>query len=89
MNQAEYQTSRYRDLCEYYAMTPTWKNRSDAHEYGAIESSYGHFKRIIVDALMRSESKNFAGVEGDRHFLTETVVRINILHDLGIPIGMK
>ena len=88
-SQAEDQTSRYRDLCEYYQMTPTRNNRGVAHENGAIESSHGHLKRAIADALMLRGSKNFARVDEYRQFLTEIVGRINARHDKAIQAEQK
>ena len=80
-DQAEDQTDRYRELREYYLMTPTRNNRGVARENGAIESSHGYLKRAIADALMLRSSKDFAEVAEYRYFLTEIVGRINVRHD--------
>ena len=39
-------------------MTPTRKNRGRAHENGVVESSHGHFKRALADALMLRGSRS-------------------------------
>lgn len=36
----------------HYGMRPSRNNRGIAHENGAIESSHGHLKRTIADALL-------------------------------------
>jgi len=45
-------TLRYEELCAHYGMRPSRNNRGIAHENGAIESSHGHLKRMIADALL-------------------------------------
>ena len=46
-------TSRYDALCAHYLMEPTRNNRGVAHENGSIESSHGHLKRAVHDALLQ------------------------------------
>ena len=52
-------TRRYAALCEHYAMVPTRNNRGVAHENGSVESSHGHLKRAIDDALLLRGSSDF------------------------------
>ena len=74
---AEDQTRRYEALCAHYRMTPTRNNRGRAHENGVVESSHGHFKRALVDALMLRGSREFESVEACRVFVTSVVARRN------------
>ena len=52
-------TQRYEALCRHYGMTPTRNNRGVAHENGSIESSHGHLKRALIDALLLRASRDF------------------------------
>ena len=45
-------TARYEALCAHYGMEPTRNNPGVAHENGAVESSHGHLKRALADALL-------------------------------------
>jgi len=54
---AEDQTRSCETLCAHYGMTPTRNNRGRAHENGVVESSHGHFKRALADALMLRGSR--------------------------------
>ncbi len=74
---AEDQTRRYEALCAHYRMTPTRNNRGRAHENGVVESSHGHFKRVLVDALMLKGSREFESVEAYRAFVAGVVARRN------------
>src|SRR6201997_5948943 len=49
---AEDQTRRYEALCAHYGMTATRNNVGIAHENGAIESSHGHLKQALAQALL-------------------------------------
>lgn len=77
-------TQRYEALCEHYGMTPTRNNRGVAHENGSIESSHGHLKRAINDALLLRGSKDFADVDAYRAFIDEIVGRHNARRDKSI-----
>ena len=46
-------TQRYQGLMRHYGMTPSRNNLGVAHENGSIESSHGHLKRALEDALRR------------------------------------
>src|SRR6478609_5839892 len=56
---AEDLTRRYDALCLHYGMQPTRNNRGIAHENGAIESSHGHLKKAIGDALLMRGASDF------------------------------
>lgn len=73
-------TRRYAALCEHYGMHPTRNNRGVAHENGSIESSHGHLKRAIVDALLLRGSSDFEDVGAYRAFIDEIVGRHNARH---------
>ena len=70
-------TRRYDALCEHYAMEPTRNNRGVAHENGAIESSHGHLKYAVNDALLMRGSGDFADLAAYRAFIDEIVARKN------------
>jgi hypothetical protein len=52
-------TLRYPALTRHYDMTPTRNNRCVAHENGSIESSHGHLKKALQDALLLRGSRDF------------------------------
>lgn len=70
-------TRRYEQLCAHYAMTPSRNNRGIAHENGAIESSHGHLKRAIADALLLRGTTDFDDLAAYRSFIDEIVSRRN------------
>jgi transposase InsO family protein len=70
-------TSRYDALCAHYGMQPSRNNRGVAHENGAIESSHGHLKSAIRDALLLRGSADFADLVAYRRFIDEIVSRNN------------
>ena len=70
-------TQRYEALCAHYDMTPTRNNRGVAHENGSIESSHGHLKRALTDALLLRASRDFDDLPGWRRFVDEIVGRRN------------
>ena len=74
-------TKRYEALCEHYGMTPTRNNRGVAHENGSIESSHGHLKRAIDDALLLRGSSDFADLDAYRAFIDLIVGRHNARFD--------
>ncbi len=65
-------------------MTPTRNNRGVAHENGSIESSHGHLKRAINDALLLRGSRDFADLDAYRAFIDEIVGRHNARRDKSI-----
>jgi hypothetical protein len=70
-------TRRYEDLCAHYGMRPSRNNRGIAHENGAIESSHGHLKRAIADALLLRGTADFDDLAAYRGFIAEIVSRRN------------
>ena len=70
-------TRRYDDLCAHYGMTPTRNTKSVAHENGSIESSHGHLKSAIRDALLMRGAADFADLPAYRQFVDEIVSRHN------------
>lgn len=74
-------TRRYTALCEDYGMVPTRNNRGVAHENGSIESSHGHFKRAVEDALLLRGHRDFPDVDGYRAFIDTIAGRHNARRD--------
>ena len=70
-------TRRYEELCAHYGMRPTRNTAGVAHENGSIESSHGHLKRAIEDALLMRGSRDFDGLAAYRRFVDEIVSRGN------------
>src|SRR5580693_2880999 len=66
-------TRRYDALCAHYGMQPTRNNRCVAHENGAIESSHGHLKSAVRDALLMRGGGDFDDLYGYRRFIDEIV----------------
>ena len=69
--------ARYRDLMEYYRVDPQRINARKAHENGDVESSHGHLKRDIEQALLLRGSRDFASREEYESFLEELMNRRN------------
>ncbi len=70
-------TTRYDALCAHYLMEPTRNNRGVAHENGSIESSHGHLKSAVHDALLLRGGAQFADLVAYRRFIDEIVSRKN------------
>jgi hypothetical protein len=70
-------TQRYEALAAHYGMEPTRNNLGVAHENGSIESSHGHLKRAVADALLLRGSRDFADLTAYRGFIDEIVGRQN------------
>jgi len=69
--------ARYRDLMEYYRVDPQRINVRKAHENGDIESSHGHLKRAMEQALLLRGSRDFATREQYESFLEELMAKRN------------
>jgi len=69
--------ARYRDLMEYYRVDPQRINARKAHENGDVESSHGHLKRDIEQALLLRGSRDFATREEYEGFLEELLDKRN------------
>src|ERR1700751_5546726 len=61
----------------HYDMIPTRNNLGVAHENGSIESSHGHLKKALQDALLLRGSRDFDHPDGYRRFVGEIVGRRN------------
>ena len=75
---AEDVTLRYMELCRHYGMEPTRNNRGEGHENGSIESSHGHLKKRIYQALLLRDSSDFVSVSAYSDFLAAIVRDINM-----------
>jgi hypothetical protein len=72
-------THRYDALCAHYGMKPTRNNRGVAHENASIESSHGHLKSAIRDALLMRGTSVFGALADCSCFIDEIVSRKNNL----------
>lgn len=70
-------TQRYEALAAHYGMEPTRNNLGVAHENGSIESSHGHLKRAVADALLLRGSRDFSDLTAYRQFIDEIAGRQN------------
>jgi transposase InsO family protein len=70
-------TRRYQGLMRDYGMTPSRNNPGVAHENGSIESSHGHLKKALQDALLLRGSRDFDDLHAYRRFIDEIVGRRN------------
>lgn len=73
-------THRYEALCAHCRMTPTRNNKGVAHENGSIESSHGHLKNAIRDALLMRGTRDFGDLVSYRAFIDEIISRRNAAH---------
>ncbi len=70
-------TSRYEALCTQYAMVPTRNNRGAGHENGSVESSHGHLKTRIRQALLMRGSNDFTHAGAYQDFISDVVIQHN------------
>jgi hypothetical protein len=70
-------TTRYDALCAHYGMEPTRNNTGVAHENGSVESSHGHLKKTLEDAVLLRGSRDFADLAAYRRFIDEVSGRHN------------
>ncbi len=70
-------TQRYEALAAHYGMEPTRNNPGVAHENGSIESSHGHLKKAVADALLLRGSRDFPDLAAYRRFIDEIIGRKN------------
>jgi hypothetical protein len=70
-------TRRYQALMHHYGMTPSRNNPGLAHENGSIESSHGHLKKRLEDALLLRGSRDFDDLDAYRRFVDEIIGRHN------------
>lgn len=69
--------TRYEELCAHYGMTPTRNNKGVAHENGSVESSHGHLKVALDQALIARGSREFDTLDAFRRFVDDVVARRN------------
>ncbi len=79
-------TARYAALCAHFDMAPTRNNTGVAHENGTIESSHGHTKKTIEDALLLRGSRTFDDLAAYRRFIDEIFARHNARRSKAITI---
>nr|WP_233999995.1 IS21 family transposase [Porphyrobacter sp. TH134] len=82
-------TTRYDALCQHYGMEPTRNNTGVAHENGSIESSHGHIKAVVRDALLLRGSSDFADLAAYRGFIDEVVTARNRRHAPSIDVERR
>ena len=70
-------TSSYEQFCQHYKMEATRNNLGKSHENGSIESSHGHLKRRIKQALLIRQSNNFESIEDYQDWLNIVVRKHN------------
>ena len=58
-------------------MLPTRNNTGIAHENGSIESSHGHLKKAVEDAVLLRGSRDFEDLAAYRRFIDEIIGRRN------------
>ncbi len=73
----EFQT-RYRDLLSHYGVSGQRINARQAHENGDAESSHGHFKTAVDQALLLRGSREFASREEYVNFWQQIVTTRNV-----------
>ncbi len=67
-------TQQYESLCANYSMKATRNNLGVSHENGSVESSHGHLKRRIIQALLLRGSSDFESCDAYQNFI-DTVVQ--------------
>lgn len=70
--------SRYRDLMAHYRVDPQRINARKAHENGDIESSHGHLKTVIDQALLLRGSRDFTTRAQYEEFLERLIAKRNL-----------
>lgn len=69
--------ARYCDLLKHYRMEPHRTNVGKGHENGDVESSHGHLKTVVEQALLLRGSRDFASREEYESFLAQLIDRRN------------
>jgi hypothetical protein len=70
-------TSRYRELCAHLGVIATRNNRGVAHENGAIEGPYRHWKHRLEQQLIQRGSRDFATEAEYRQLVALVTVTLN------------
>ncbi len=79
-------TARYDVFCQHYGMTATRNNPGQSHENGSSESSHGHLKRRIEQALLLRESTDFESKAAYQRFIDGVVNQANRRNAKGVII---
>jgi len=69
--------ARYRDLTDYYRVEPQRTNARKPQENGDVESSNGHMKTVVEQALLLRGSRDFASHDDYQQFLYELMDKRN------------
>jgi len=69
--------ARYRDLMDYYRVEPQRTNARKPQENGDVESSNGHLKTVVEQALLLRGSRDFASHDDYKQFLCELMDKRN------------
>jgi len=69
--------SRYQNLMDYYQLEAEKINPRKAQENGDVESSHGHLKRVVDQALLLRGSRDFSSREEYAEFLQQLIDRRN------------
>ena len=70
-------TKKYSELCQHYGIKPTRNNLGRKHENGSIESSHGHMKRRIKQALAIRGTNDFQSIEIYQLFIDDIAQKYN------------
>jgi hypothetical protein len=70
--------ARYQELMTHYDVEAETINARKAHENGDVESSHGHLKTAIDQALMLRGSRDFSSRDEYEQFLRQLVERRNL-----------
>ena len=70
-------TKLYDDLCDNYRMEPTRNNKGIAHENGAVESSHGHLKNRIKQAIYLRGNSDFDSIADYQGVIEKAVAGLN------------
>jgi len=70
-------TERYQGLLGHYGLVGEKINARQAHENGDVESSHGHFKEALDQALLLRGSRDFVSRESYTAFVQEVVRQRN------------
>lgn len=73
-------TDYYEELCDHYRLEPTRNNKGIAHENGAIESSHGHLKNRLEQAIYLRGHADFESVAAYQQFIADSVAKLNERH---------
>jgi hypothetical protein len=76
-NSKEELTNNYQQLCDHYNIKPTRNNLSKSHENGSVESSHGHLKNRIRQAILLRGGKDFPDIKEYQKFINKIVARHN------------